>query len=261
MKYLRPVNFYEEIFKEILKKEDHLKPGRLLGLAVSDKYVSLAVSDWKNKTAVPLRAVDRQEINMSSMADMIQSLIPEHNLVGFIVGSTYPRPMDAQIKKFIDDLRKTGKVKDLTYTFWDYGITSKDAEFVFDQHLKYVLESLNQPLDKSKIIMEKCYAISALQGYLDCTNKMVKEDWDGYCTNPSSWLQVDAKKSSQEDWDGYCTDPSSWLHVDAKKCLQEDGVGYYTDTSSWLMVKAPTTSTQPIGDDITSSLYASCGRF
>ncbi|TXG68147.1 hypothetical protein EZV62_003082 [Acer yangbiense] len=179
MKYLRPVNFYEEIFKEILKKEDYLKPGRLLGLAVSDKYVSLAVSDWKNKTAVPLRAVDRQEVNMSSMADMIQSL-------------------DAQIEKFIDDLRKTGKVKGLTYTFWDYGIT--------------------------------------LKGYLDCTNKMVKEDWDGYCTNPSSWLQVDAKKSSQEDWDGYCTDPSSWLHVDAKKCSQEDCIGYYTDTSSWLLV-------------------------
>ncbi|KAK0580202.1 hypothetical protein LWI29_037937 [Acer saccharum] len=54
MEYLKPVNFYQQFFKDILKKEDYLKPGRLLGLDVSDKYVSLAVSDWKNKTAVPL---------------------------------------------------------------------------------------------------------------------------------------------------------------------------------------------------------------
>ncbi|KAK1567965.1 hypothetical protein Q3G72_018706 [Acer saccharum] len=122
MEYLKPVNFYEEIFKDILKKEDYLKPGRLMGLDVSDKYVSLAVSDWKNKTAVPLRALDRQEINMSSMADLILSL---------------------------------------------------NAEFVFKQHLKFILESLNQPPDMSKTVMEKCYAVCALQGYLDCTNKMV----------------------------------------------------------------------------------------
>ena len=95
------MNFYKEIFKDILIKRDYLKPGRLLGLDVSDKYVSLAVSDWKNLTAVPLRydisyhimfvimfsiscnvnffqhgrALDRQEIDMSSMADMIQSLV------------------------------------------------------------------------------------------------------------------------------------------------------------------------------------------
>ncbi|KAK2652817.1 hypothetical protein Ddye_012673 [Dipteronia dyeriana] len=76
--------------QDILIKKDYSKPGRLLGLDVSDKYVSLAVSDWKNLTAVPLRALDKQENNLSSMAAVLfQSLIHEHNLVGFVVGTNY----------------------------------------------------------------------------------------------------------------------------------------------------------------------------
>ncbi|TXG68231.1 hypothetical protein EZV62_003166 [Acer yangbiense] len=179
MEYLKPVSFYKKIFKDILKKEDHLKPGRLLGLDVSDKYVSLAVSDWKNLTAVPLRVVDRQEINMSSMADMIQSLIPEYNLVGFVFGAGCIRPpIDVRMQKFIDDLCETGKFKGLKYTFWDYGIASQNAEFVFKQHVKFTLEILNQPPYMSETIMEMSLAVFALQGYLDCTKKLVKEDWD-----------------------------------------------------------------------------------
>ncbi|KAK3220572.1 hypothetical protein Dsin_014542 [Dipteronia sinensis] len=113
MKYLKPLDFYEEIFKDILIKKD-LKPGRLLGLDVSDKYVSLAVSDWKNKTAVPLRALDRQENNLSSMlADIFQSLIPEHNIVGFVVGTRQSCPLN--------------------------------AEFVFKQNLEFIIENLAQP--------------------------------------------------------------------------------------------------------------------
>ncbi|KAK2664130.1 hypothetical protein Ddye_002704 [Dipteronia dyeriana] len=184
MKYLKPLNFYKEFFKEFLVRKDS-KHGRLLGLDVSDKYVSLAVSDWKNLTAVPLRALDRKENNLSSMAaDLFQSLIPEHNLVGFVVGTDFKisntgsPPLDAQTQNFIDDLSKTGKVEGLKYTYWDGGITSKNAEFVLKQHVEFILESLKQPQDMSNIIMEKCQAVSALQGYLDGANKMVEEDWD-----------------------------------------------------------------------------------
>ncbi|KAK3184776.1 hypothetical protein Dsin_032062 [Dipteronia sinensis] len=183
MKYLKPLNFYKEFFKDFLVKKDSIH-GRLLGLDVSDKYVSLAVSDWKNLTAVPLRALDRQEKNLSSMAaDLFQSLIPEHNLVGFVVGTDFQLshlgpPLDEKTQNFIDDLHKTGKVEGLKYTYWDRGITSKNAEFVLKQHVEFLVEILNQPQDMSKTIMEKCQSVSALQGYLDCTNKMVEEDWD-----------------------------------------------------------------------------------
>ena len=56
MKLLNPVTFYKKVFKDILKNKAS-KQGRLLGLEVSDKYVSLAVSDSKNLTAVPVRYV------------------------------------------------------------------------------------------------------------------------------------------------------------------------------------------------------------
>ncbi|KAK0603720.1 hypothetical protein LWI29_007897 [Acer saccharum] len=183
MKYLKPLNFHKDFFKDFLIKKDS-KHGRLLGLDVSDKYVSLAVSDWKNITAVPLRALDRQESIMTSMAaDLFQSLIAEHNLVGFVVGTNYDlldnRPtLEEETQIFVDNLRKTGIVEGLKYTFWDRGITSKNAEFVLKQHVEFILENLNSPPDMSKTIMEKCRAVSALQGYLDCTNKMVKEDLD-----------------------------------------------------------------------------------
>ncbi|KAK2634476.1 hypothetical protein Ddye_029268 [Dipteronia dyeriana] len=197
MKYLNPMDFYGEIFKDILKKEDYLKPGRLLGLDVSDKYVSLAVSDWKNKTAVPLRALDRLEINMDLMADMIQSLISEHNLVGFVVGIKHAKPMDAQTRNFIDHLCKTGKVQGLEYTIWEFGITSKPLVIQIVRSFRCVTECRICIQTASEIYIrefasalasaalghvtnnyEKCYAVCALQGYLDCTNKMVKEDWD-----------------------------------------------------------------------------------
>ncbi|TXG53567.1 hypothetical protein EZV62_018823 [Acer yangbiense] len=168
MKYLKPLIFYKEFFKEFLVKKD-LKHGRLLGLDVSDKYVSLAVSDWKNLTALPLRAFDRQEKNLSSMAaDLFQSSIPEHNIVGFVVGTDFQisdtrPPLDSQTLNFIDDLYKTGKVEGLKHTYWDRGITSKDAEFVLKQHVEFISEILKQPKDMSKTIMEKCQAVSALQ--------------------------------------------------------------------------------------------------
>ena len=106
MKFLKPVTFYKGVFKDILMNKAS-KHGRLLGLDVSDKYVSLAVSDWKNLTAVPLRydisyyimfvlvfsiscnvnffqhsrAFDMQEKNLSSMAaDLFQSLVRLTNL-------------------------------------------------------------------------------------------------------------------------------------------------------------------------------------
>ncbi|KAK2652469.1 hypothetical protein Ddye_012325 [Dipteronia dyeriana] len=123
------------------------------------------------------RALDRQEVNTSSMADMIQSFISEHNLVGFVVGTKHAGPMDEQTRQFIDNLCETGKFEGFKYTLWDCDIVSKNAEFVFNQHVEFILDILNQPRNMPKTIMEKSSAVSALQGYVDGTNKMVKEDW------------------------------------------------------------------------------------
>ncbi|KAK0571167.1 hypothetical protein LWI29_012026 [Acer saccharum] len=176
MKFLKPVTFYKEVFKDILMKNAS-KHGRLLGLDVSDKCVSLAVSDSKNLTAVPLRGLHMKKTNMTSMVDMFQSLISEHNLVCFVVGTPYTRDCDAkpfleETQIFIDNLCKTGKLEGFKYTYWDSCIRSKNSEFVLEQHVQFILEHLNQPQDMSKTIMDKCHAVSALQGFLDCTHKM-----------------------------------------------------------------------------------------
>ncbi|KAK0584170.1 hypothetical protein LWI29_008602 [Acer saccharum] len=89
MEYIDPLDFFKEIFKDILRNGYDLNSGQLLGLHVSEKYVSFSMSDWKNKTVVPLRALDRQENNLtSSAADLFQSLISEHNIVGIVVGTS-----------------------------------------------------------------------------------------------------------------------------------------------------------------------------
>ncbi|KAK3220571.1 hypothetical protein Dsin_014541 [Dipteronia sinensis] len=65
MEYLKPLNFYEEIFMDILIKRDYLKPGRLLGLDVSEVCV--------------VGRVRLEEQNCCAFK------ISEHNLVGFVV--------------------------------------------------------------------------------------------------------------------------------------------------------------------------------
>ncbi|TXG74410.1 hypothetical protein EZV62_002989 [Acer yangbiense] len=182
MKYLTPVDFYTKIFKDVLMIKDS-KHGRLLGLDVYENYVSLAVSDPNNLIAVPLRNLDIQEDNITSrVADIILSLIPEYNLVGIVVGTDYfqynSTPLDVPTRIFIDNLYKTGKVEGLNHTFWDRGLTSMNAEFVLHQHVQYILENLNQPQDMSRTVIEKCHAVSSLQGYLDGTDIMLEDNWD-----------------------------------------------------------------------------------
>lgn len=50
MRFVKPLNLYQELLK--LRAVDR---GRFLGLDVGDKYIGLAVSDFDNKVASPLR--------------------------------------------------------------------------------------------------------------------------------------------------------------------------------------------------------------
>ncbi|RVW16419.1 putative pre-16S rRNA nuclease [Vitis vinifera] len=103
--------------------------GRLLGLDVGDKYVGLAVSDLHNKIASPLSVLLRKKSNIDLMATDFQSLISDLSLAGFIVGYPFNRqrssPTAVNMKVFIDDLCKTGKLEGVRYTYWDECFTSK----------------------------------------------------------------------------------------------------------------------------------------
>ncbi|KAK2989111.1 hypothetical protein RJ640_018900 [Escallonia rubra] len=162
MKYMKPIN----LFKELLKP-NALRQGRLLGLDVGDKYVGLAVSDVHNEIASPLSVLLRKKTNMDLMATDFQSLISELSLEGFVIGYPFVRqrgtPDAIQVKLFVDDLSKTGKLDSVTYTFWDECFTSKNVELL--------LKPLNLHPVQSKTIMDKFAAVGILQGYLDSMNR------------------------------------------------------------------------------------------
>ncbi|KAJ0105980.1 hypothetical protein Patl1_17779 [Pistacia atlantica] len=152
MKYVKPLNMFRDILKSKV-----LERGRLLGLDVGDRYVGLAVSDSKNKIASPL---------WSSIE------VSEFNLKGFIVGYPSNRqqntPDAMQVKLFIEELSKTGKLEGVEYTYWDECFTSKNVELF----LKPLKKTLTQY--EAKTFLDKFAAVGILQEYLDKVNRKVK---------------------------------------------------------------------------------------
>ncbi|KAA8522399.1 hypothetical protein F0562_013240 [Nyssa sinensis] len=162
MKYMKPFNLFHDLLKT-----NGLERGRLLGLDVGDKYVGLAVSDTHNRIASPLSVLLRKKTNIDLMVADFQSLISELALVGFIFGYPFDRqrssPDAVQVKLFIDDLCKTGKLEGLRYTFWDECFTSKNVELL--------LKPLALHPVQAKTIVDKFAAVGILQGYLDYVNR------------------------------------------------------------------------------------------
>ncbi|WRX18247.1 Putative pre-16S rRNA nuclease - like 2 [Theobroma cacao] len=189
MQYVKCLNFFQDLLKA-----KALERGRLLGLDVGDKYVGLAVSDLDNKIATPLSVLIRKKTNIDLMASDFQSLnlacflfakyitdvltehlISELSLVGFIVGYPFDRqqraPDAVQVKLFIDDLSKTGKLDGVKYTFWNECFTSKNADLL--------LKPLSLHPILSKTIVDKFAAVQILQTYLDYGKKNVKLETAG----------------------------------------------------------------------------------
>ncbi|KAF5478266.1 hypothetical protein F2P56_004841 [Juglans regia] len=165
MRYVKPLNLFRDLVKSNVETR-----GRLLGLDVGEKYVGLAVSDPHNKTASPLSVLIRKQPKIDLMISDFQSLISELSLVGFVVGDTSNKihgyGNTVQVKLFIDDLCKTGKLECLKYTYWDENFSSKSVDFLL------------KPLDLHPVIakttIDKFAAVGILQGYLDYFNRKMK---------------------------------------------------------------------------------------
>lgn len=168
MKLVKPFELFLKFFKS-----GSMEQGRLLGLDVGHKYVGLAVSDTCNKIASPLSVLVRKKTNIDLMAKDLQTLVSQVSLKGFVVG--YPFSFQGQsnveavqVKLFMEDIRKTGKLDGLYYTYWDENYTSKCVQALLD------------PLDlhpvESKTIMDKFAAVGILQGYLDHMNRNLKSE-------------------------------------------------------------------------------------
>lgn len=161
MKYVKPLN----LFLDMMKTKG-VERGRLLGLDVGDKYVGLAISDTHNKIASPLSVLLRKKTNIDMMASDFQRLISKLSVVGFIVGYPFDRHRGNstafQVKIFIDDLCKTGKLEGVRYTYWDECFTSKNVELL--------LKPLKLHPVQYKTIIDKFAAVGILQAYLDSMN-------------------------------------------------------------------------------------------
>ncbi|XP_058080757.1 uncharacterized protein LOC131228940 [Magnolia sinica] len=124
MKLVKPTDLFQYFQKNTMER------GRFLGLDVGHKYVGLAVSDPDNRIAAPLSVLVRKKTNINLMVKDFQTLVSELSLVGFVVGYPFDLMGSAnaeavQVKLFMEDLRKTGKLEGVSYTYWDERFTSK----------------------------------------------------------------------------------------------------------------------------------------
>ncbi|XP_028767430.1 uncharacterized protein LOC114725127 [Neltuma alba] len=166
MRFVRPYQLF------LNTMETKGKRGRLLGLDVGDKYVGIAVSDPGNKIASPLSVLVRKKTNIDLMASDFNVLISNFSLNGFVVGVPFDRQRvhseAVQVKAFIDELSRTGKLEGLQFTYWNECFTSKNVELL--------LKDLDINPVQSKTMLDKFAAVGILQGYLDFANRKMKQE-------------------------------------------------------------------------------------
>uniref|UniRef100_A0A0E0JP32 YqgF/RNase H-like domain-containing protein n=1 Tax=Oryza punctata TaxID=4537 RepID=A0A0E0JP32_ORYPU len=137
----------DQLFRKVIEGGSK-KQSRLLGLDVGSKYVGLAVSDDKNRIALPLSVLSRTKTNISLMADDFVTLA-------------------LHVRLLVGELCKTGKLDDMSYTYWDENFSSKCVEALLHP-LK-----LHDPVE-TKTMTDKFAAVCILQGYLDNMNRELR---------------------------------------------------------------------------------------
>ncbi|CAN6929754.1 unnamed protein product [Brassica oleracea] len=167
MKYVKPLKLL--ILGDALKTTKVSVPGRFLGLDVGDKYVGLAVSDPSNMIASPLSVLLRKKTNIDLMATDFQNLVKAFSVSGLVVGYPFGKLNNVEdvvtVNLFIEELRKTEKLKDAKYTYWDERLSSKTVELM--------LKPLKLHPVQEKTMLDKFAAVVILQEYLDYANRYV----------------------------------------------------------------------------------------
>ncbi|KAF3789632.1 putative pre-16S rRNA nuclease [Nymphaea thermarum] len=166
MKLVKP----NDLFHYLLKN-NKLNRGQLLGLDVGSRYVGLAISDRNNVLASPLSVLVRKKSNVQLMASDFETLVKEYSLAGLVIGCPYnfmgsENSQVAQVKLFVDSLRRTGQLEGLSYTYWDERFTSKCVEAL--------VRPLNLHPVQYKTVIDKFAAVAILQGFLDFANRNLK---------------------------------------------------------------------------------------
>ncbi|KAG0475665.1 hypothetical protein HPP92_015351 [Vanilla planifolia] len=130
-------------------------------------------NDTFHKIASPVSVLVRKKTNIDSMAKDFQTLVSRLSLAGFVVG--YPFSLHGQhsveavqVRLFMEELRKTGKLDGLSYTYWDENYTSKCVEAL--------LYPLNLHPIEHKTITDKFAAVGILQRYFQSPETLKKTE-------------------------------------------------------------------------------------
>ena len=145
---------------------------RLMGLDYGSKTVGVAVSDPLGLTAQGVETVWRkQENKLRQTLARIEELISEYQVERIVLG--YPKNMNNTIGeravKSLEFKEKLEKRTGLPVVMWDERLTTAEAE--------RTLTGVRR--ENRKQYLDQMAAVLILQGYLDRSNMMSKEENNG----------------------------------------------------------------------------------
>lgn len=147
---------------------------RLMGLDYGSKTVGVAVSDPLRLTAQGVETVWRkQENKLRQTLARIEELISEYQVERIVLG--YPKNMNNTIGeravKSLEFKEKLEKRTGLPVVMWDERLTTAEAE--------RTLMETGVRRENRKQYLDQMAAVLILQGYLDRSNMMSKEENNG----------------------------------------------------------------------------------
>ena len=147
---------------------------RLMGLDYGSKTVGVAVSDPLGLTAQGAETVWRkQENKLRQTLARIEELISEYQVERIVLG--YPKNMNNTIGeravKSLEFKEKLEKRTGLPVVMWDERLTTAEAE--------RTLMETGVRRENRKQYLDQMAAVLILQGYLDRSNMMSKEENNG----------------------------------------------------------------------------------
>ncbi|TXG57595.1 hypothetical protein EZV62_015424 [Acer yangbiense] len=187
IKYLKPLQFYQESLKRIFVTP----PTVFLGLNVSDQFVSVATSDSKKLYACEVGFCMRDERILDKLVNEVQNRDP---------------PVD--VHTLINDICKKGKFENLKYTYWKDNTTSERADFGCNEliHQLHDLErAIGIPPPGPPFDMVS--ARHMLQASLDVFNTLVERKKYGFD------VKMGGDGGFRINGGGFCTIVSSRIHV------------------------------------------------
>ena len=147
---------------------------RIMGLDYGSKTVGVAVSDALGLTAQGIEIVRRKSENkLRQTLARIEELISEYQVERIVLG--YPKNMNNTIGeravKSLEFKEKLEKRTGLPVVMWDERLTTAEAE--------RTLMETGVRRENRKQYLDQMAAVLILQGYLDRSNMMSKEENNG----------------------------------------------------------------------------------